>query len=629
MPGSIIEVQSQRYHPRSSIVIAVTSPKSLPLPLPLLLLLQLLVVLSAISRFPSTESFAAATAHHRGPPSSSLSSSSLYSIHPADAMKNTIIIGLNPALQKRFILSPNTNILIPGNVHRASHVQKGIGGKGQDVYVALSCLLLEDDDEGGDRDSDSDDKDEGDDNRNLTLPYLAQFVGQGGEGDAVLQMLHKLYHKNDSSDLDDDDDDDAILSALTIRTDVKLRTCTTIIAQDSATELVEPSGIITSQEIDQLKERFQQWATRNRSGQEGDSYISLCIMGSMPPGCPTTLYGDLYDAVANAATSTTTTENGDTSKSESAQVQASTSTSTSTSTCCVIDTVVGLDHLFQQMKKHKEKQPQAQGQEKRQWQEQGGNTSKSNINMLKVNLAELKRLADVRDKDDQEATIASKEDVQNIVDQFLKHTQYTFAAIDALDYIAITNGSHDAYLACIRNRDEDKQAQGTSRINICRLTVPNLHTTTSGTNTNVTSETESKSNTTLYPIGAGDAVAAGTLAAWSHLQQDYKNRSSVNAGIGGTSTQIDNNSSSPPTIGTGTGTGTSMSLSKEAKSALMAKTAALNDDDDVNVNSNEDKAAIAAFAFGIACGSASCLKEENSVFDVKNVLSLFHQIVVD
>ena len=58
----------------------------------------------------------------------------------SSAYTSTIVIGLNPALQRRFVLSSKTPFLTPGNVHRASEIQEGIGGKGQDVYVALHCL---------------------------------------------------------------------------------------------------------------------------------------------------------------------------------------------------------------------------------------------------------------------------------------------------------------------------------------------------------------------------------------------------------------------------------------------------------------------------------------------------------
>lgn len=35
--------------------------------------------------------------------------------------------------------------------------------------------------------------------------------------------------------------------------------------------------------------------------------------------------------------------------------------------------------------------------------------------------------------------------------------------------------------------------------------------------------------------------------------------------------------------------------------------------------------AIAAFTFGLACGSASCLQEQNSVLDISDVTTLFKE----
>ena len=84
----------------------------------------------------------------------------------------TLIVGLNGALQKRFVLPPNTP-LIPGNVHRASQVQVGVGGKGQDVAVTLACL-------------------------HYTPPLmLVQFIGSGAEGDVVFVLIYdaQLCHR--------------------------------------------------------------------------------------------------------------------------------------------------------------------------------------------------------------------------------------------------------------------------------------------------------------------------------------------------------------------------------------------------------------------------------------------------
>ena len=52
---------------------------------------------------------------------------------------NIVILGLNPALPKRFLPPPSTP-LTPGNVHRSTKVEIGVGGKGQDVAIALRCL---------------------------------------------------------------------------------------------------------------------------------------------------------------------------------------------------------------------------------------------------------------------------------------------------------------------------------------------------------------------------------------------------------------------------------------------------------------------------------------------------------
>ena len=84
----------------------------------------------------------------------------------------TVIIGLNAALQKRFILPPESR-LEPGNVHRSQRVEIGVGGKGQDVAVAMSCL-----------DPSESFKDKA---------VLTQFIGEGAEGDTVLDALKRRH----------------------------------------------------------------------------------------------------------------------------------------------------------------------------------------------------------------------------------------------------------------------------------------------------------------------------------------------------------------------------------------------------------------------------------------------------
>ena len=139
---------------------------------------------------------------------------------------STVIVGLNGALQKRFVL-PQSTPLVPGNVHRAEAVQVGVGGKGQDVAIALSCL---------------------DYKGNL---QLAQFVGSGPEGDQVYDLLKEQIGANAMS--------------LTVRPKSHMRTCTTIVASDMSTELVEPSGDITEDECKQLMDMLGTGENGNES----------------------------------------------------------------------------------------------------------------------------------------------------------------------------------------------------------------------------------------------------------------------------------------------------------------------------------------------------------------------------
>jgi fructose-1-phosphate kinase PfkB-like protein len=160
-----------------------------------------------------------------------------------------LVVGLNGALQKRFVIQ-NQGDLVPGNVHRASAIQTGIGGKGQDVAIALHCLQ----------------------SRGV---QLLQFVGQGAEGDAVYQLMSDRLGKEAICDT-------------TVRVKSHMRTCTSIVGRTDTTELVEPSGTIESDEMTTLLEKC-----------EGFSSIGgICIMGSMPPGCSDTTYSEIYQRIS-------------------------------------------------------------------------------------------------------------------------------------------------------------------------------------------------------------------------------------------------------------------------------------------------------------------------------------------
>jgi len=174
--------------------------------------------------------------------------------------QSIVVIGLNAALQKRFILPPSTN-LKPGNVHRAYKCETGVGGKGQDVGVALSCLM-------------SNNKKEATNDKVL----LAQFLGKGPEGDQVSHILKTQHGLSDT---------------LTIRNNAPLRTCTTIVGADEATELVETSGEVTAEEMKSLQDKIDNLTTKNGKAN------CICIMGSMPPGCSDTSYSDLTKRLAN------------------------------------------------------------------------------------------------------------------------------------------------------------------------------------------------------------------------------------------------------------------------------------------------------------------------------------------
>eukprot|EP00978_Attheya_sp_CCMP212_P012578 scaffold31452_cov48-Attheya_sp.AAC.1 len=167
-----------------------------------------------------------------------------------------VVVGLNGALQKRFVLPEGSN-LIPGNVHRAASIQEGVGGKGQDVAVALSCCGVAPNE-----------------------VCLAQFVGGGPGGDQVLNLLE------DKTD-----------PALTVRTASAMRTCTTIVGSACSTELVEPSGIIEPAEMDQMTKQID--TLLSTSATSDKSFCgALCIMGSMPPGCAPETYSNLYKKLA-------------------------------------------------------------------------------------------------------------------------------------------------------------------------------------------------------------------------------------------------------------------------------------------------------------------------------------------
>ena len=393
----------------------------------------------------------------------------------SSSSSTSIIVGLNAALQKRFVL-PSGNSLIPGNVHRAQEIQTGLGGKGQDVAVTLSCLKVH--------------KNEAE---NL---QVAQFVGLGGAGDTVHELVQ---HAMGDQALD-----------CTVRTQASMRTCTSIVASDATTELVEPSGTVSATEHDELLQRIQQQSPVN----------ALCIMGSMPPGCPPDSYAQIYQTVAQ----------------QNRDEEAST-------LLCLIDSVIGLEPLLETIASFAQKTT----------------TTTTYKTVLKINASELCRLVNIDKASSETGGVAIDELVQ-AVQAFWKH--YHQPAITAL---AITDGAHPAYLVSFADEnDNDDNDNARSNMHIYRLAIPQL-----------------SADQTLYPIGAGDSVAAGMLAAWKTLE-------------------FADTPLLPPSLD---------ALLKQQESSSNAH----------NDTNTTPTVLLKSLAFGLACGSASCLQQENSVVDLQDV----------
>ena len=157
-----------------------------------------------------------------------------------------VVFGLNPALQRSINLVADLDV---GAVNRGATSTIGIGGKGQDVFIAARSMEAE-------------------------LPLVAQLVGSGAEGDTLMSLLTELAPVEAET-----------LHRLTVRCSARLRNAITLLSPKSqeATEVVEPSGLVSEQEIAQLKALLLE--TPPASG--------VAVMGSMPPGCPPSLYSDL------------------------------------------------------------------------------------------------------------------------------------------------------------------------------------------------------------------------------------------------------------------------------------------------------------------------------------------------
>lgn len=352
----------------------------------------------------------------------SMDTGSSCSLSGTNASKNSnIVVGLNAALQKRFFL-PNNHNLVPGNVHRATHVHFGVGGKGQDVAIALHCLLGR-----GESSDDADTSATIEDSRNNIR--LLQFIGTGSAGDVVHNLLkNRLGDKT---------------MEFTVRSSSEMRTCTSIVSADETTELVEPSGIITSDELEELFSVVS--SSRNECG-KNESARSLCIMGSMPPGCPEDTYARIYEEIAGPFT------------------------------VCVVDSLTGIGPLLETATElgHRNGKDVAAGPI-----------------LFKINAAELCKLTGTK-KTNSETSGINLSELAESIEGFL--TKYSIACSNndsstGVIGLAITDGEHDAYFVSIRNNDgQQQEATSSPSFGVFKLPVPNL---------------DNESSRTLYPIGAG------------------------------------------------------------------------------------------------------------------------------
>ncbi|KAJ8606910.1 hypothetical protein CTAYLR_008930 [Chrysophaeum taylorii] len=149
-----------------------------------------------------------------------------------------VVVGLNGAVQRRVRLKTK---LAPGTVNRGVEASTGVGGKGQGAWLAARAAGLGD-------------------------ALLAQFC------DDDLETL--LRRRAPGCD-----------EGLWVRVASKTRVCTTLVDDEDATEIVEPSGEIQSAEFDELLRRLPRAA-------------AVLVMGSIPPGLDASAYRTIVDHCA-------------------------------------------------------------------------------------------------------------------------------------------------------------------------------------------------------------------------------------------------------------------------------------------------------------------------------------------
>eukprot|EP01041_Mallomonas_annulata_P010812 gene10812-22560_t len=354
----------------------------------------------------------------------------------------SLVIGLNPALQRTI----NVPSLTVGSVNRAASAAVGIGGKGQDVFVAASMMGI---------------------HKNALFPRLAQFLGKGAEGDALSLLLENIA------------DNKAVIS---VKTNSPLRTCITLVdtISNEATEIIEPSGSISPDELLAMENAMSM--TFNKNPPKG-----IVVMGSKPPGCPSNYYKTLL------------------------------STCIGSQTKILLDTASEVIDLAAYIQ------------------------TKGSKVIIKLNARELCALVGIQGPTGAEAATATPADIIFAAgDRLLNRIKEGSNAFENIPiFVAITDGPYAAHFHQLAPVDKKY-----------RLEMPPLP------------------GPLINPIGAGDAVSAGTIFAWDG----------------------------------------SFQLSGWPSADEM-----------------DEKT---AFSWGLACGAASCLTNSNSVFSLADAEAIFRKIQI-
>ncbi|CAM9912307.1 unnamed protein product [Ascophyllum nodosum] len=177
--------------------------------------------------------------------------------------REIVVVGLNGALQRTVVFQPPKGLRV-GGVNRASYVGAGIGGKGQNVCVALTMM------------SEGDRNEENEAGVHITL---AHFSG-GKSGESVCERLAGLG-----------------VSLVTAETEADMRQCTSLVDErlGETTEIIEPwTAKITEKEqqglVEACKATFAELARVH----------GVAVMGSSPDGVGEQTHKDIMSALAQS-----------------------------------------------------------------------------------------------------------------------------------------------------------------------------------------------------------------------------------------------------------------------------------------------------------------------------------------